>query len=128
MIGRVEVNRKTVRRLAHATLVVLWAVTVRPAAAPAEEGRADETEAVKAQRAARLVKMRELAQKTWEDWSKKTPLAKQAYDSQLAWLKDLGIAVLQFAAATDQNGFVVTKATSDKYGLTKLSDLAKPLP
>jgi TRAP-type mannitol/chloroaromatic compound transport system substrate-binding protein len=36
-------------------------------------------------------KMRELAMKTWEDWSKKTPLAKQAYDSQLAWLKDLGV-------------------------------------
>jgi hypothetical protein len=33
--------------------------------------------------------MRTLAQHTWEDWSKKTPLAKSAYDSQLAWLKDL---------------------------------------
>jgi N-acetyl-beta-hexosaminidase len=40
---------------------------------------------------AQMAKMRELAVKTWEDWSKKTPLAKQAYDSQLAWLKDLGI-------------------------------------
>ena len=40
---------------------------------------------------AEMVKIRELAQKTWEDWSKKTPLAKQAYDSQLAWLKDLGV-------------------------------------
>ena len=29
-------------------------------------------------------------QKTWEDWSKKTPLAKKAYDSQMAWLKELG--------------------------------------
>jgi TRAP-type mannitol/chloroaromatic compound transport system substrate-binding protein len=38
-----------------------------------------------------MAKMRELAVKTWEDWSKKTPLAKQAYDSQLAWLKDLGV-------------------------------------
>ena len=38
-----------------------------------------------------MKKMRELATKTWEDWSKKTPLAKQAYDSQLAWLKDLGL-------------------------------------
>jgi TRAP-type mannitol/chloroaromatic compound transport system substrate-binding protein len=36
-------------------------------------------------------KLRALAQKTWEDWSKKTPLAKQSYDSQLAWLKDLGL-------------------------------------
>ena len=43
-------------------------------------------------------------------------------------LKDLGIAALQFATATDQNGFVVTKATADKYSLTKLSDLAKPAP
>jgi TRAP-type mannitol/chloroaromatic compound transport system substrate-binding protein len=40
---------------------------------------------------AQMVKMRELATKTWEDWSKKTPLAKQAYDSQLTWLKDLGV-------------------------------------
>jgi TRAP-type mannitol/chloroaromatic compound transport system substrate-binding protein len=40
---------------------------------------------------AQMVKMRELAMKTWEDWSKKTPLAKQAYDSQLAWLKDVGV-------------------------------------
>jgi TRAP-type mannitol/chloroaromatic compound transport system substrate-binding protein len=38
-----------------------------------------------------MKKMRELAMKTWEDWSKKTPLAKQAYDSQLAWLKDLAV-------------------------------------
>jgi osmoprotectant transport system substrate-binding protein len=43
-------------------------------------------------------------------------------------LKPLGLAVLQFASATDQNGFVVTKATADKYGLTKISDLAKPVP
>ncbi len=38
-----------------------------------------------------MQKMRELAQKTWDDWSKKTPLAKQSYDSQIAWLKDLGL-------------------------------------
>lgn len=36
-------------------------------------------------------KLRALAQQTWEDWSKKTPLAKRAYDSQLAWLKELGL-------------------------------------
>jgi TRAP-type mannitol/chloroaromatic compound transport system substrate-binding protein len=36
-----------------------------------------------------MVKMRAMAARTWEDWSKKTPLAKAAYDSQLAWLKDL---------------------------------------
>jgi TRAP-type mannitol/chloroaromatic compound transport system substrate-binding protein len=40
---------------------------------------------------AQMAKMHELATKTWEDWSKKSPLAKQAYDSQLAWLKDLGV-------------------------------------
>ncbi len=38
-----------------------------------------------------MAKIRALAQRTWEDWSKKTPLAKQAYDSQLAWLKELGV-------------------------------------
>lgn len=40
---------------------------------------------------AEMAKIRALAAKTWEDWSKKTPLAKQAYDAQLAWLKDLGV-------------------------------------
>ena len=40
---------------------------------------------------AEMTKIRPLAQKTWEEWSKKTPLAKQAYDSQIAWLKDLGV-------------------------------------
>jgi len=38
-----------------------------------------------------MIKIRALAQRTWEEWSKKTPLAKQAYDSQLAWLKELGV-------------------------------------
>ena len=41
---------------------------------------------------AEMAKLRVLAQKTWEDWSKKTPLAKQAYDSQIAWIKELGLA------------------------------------
>ena len=40
---------------------------------------------------AEIAKMRELAQKTWEEWSKKSALAKKAYDSQLAWLKELGV-------------------------------------
>lgn len=39
-----------------------------------------------------------------------------------------GLVALDFAAATDQNGFVVTKATADKYGLVTISDLAKPAP
>lgn len=34
------------------------------------------------------------------------------------------ITVLDFSPAVDTNGFVVTKATADKYKLTKLSDLA----
>jgi len=38
-----------------------------------------------------MVKMRALAAQTWEEWSKKTPLAKQAYDSQLAWLREIGV-------------------------------------
>lgn len=39
-----------------------------------------------------------------------------------------GLVALDFAEATDQNGFVVTKETADKYGLVKISDLAKPAP
>lgn len=34
------------------------------------------------------------------------------------------LTVLDFAAATDQNGFVVTKDTQSKYSLKKLSDIA----
>lgn len=37
-----------------------------------------------------------------------------------------GLTALNPAEATDQNGFVVTQATADKYGLAKISDLAKP--
>jgi len=40
---------------------------------------------------AELKKVRGLAQKTWEDWSKKTPLCKQVYESQMSWLKDIGL-------------------------------------
>ena len=39
-----------------------------------------------------------------------------------------GLVALDPASATDQNGFVVTKTTADKYGLVKISDLAKPAP
>jgi osmoprotectant transport system substrate-binding protein len=39
-----------------------------------------------------------------------------------------GLTALDPAPATDQNGFVVTKATADKLGLAKISDLAKPAP
>jgi len=43
-------------------------------------------------------------------------------------LESLKLTALEPAPATDQNGFVVTKATADQYGLTKISDLAKPAP
>jgi glycine betaine/choline ABC-type transport system substrate-binding protein len=43
-------------------------------------------------------------------------------------LASKGLTALDAAPASDQNGFVVTKATADKYGLTKLSDLAQPAP
>ena len=56
-----------------------------------------------------------------------TDPAETATASQTAATAD-GLTVLDYAEATDQNGFVVTKATADKYALTKLSDLAAPAP
>jgi osmoprotectant transport system substrate-binding protein len=41
-------------------------------------------------------------------------------------LEPLKLTALNFSSAQDINGFVVTKETADKYGLVKLSDLAKP--
>ena len=43
-------------------------------------------------------------------------------------LEPKGLAALDFADATDQNGFVVTQATADTYGLDKISDLGAPAP
>lgn len=43
-------------------------------------------------------------------------------------LKAKGLAALTPAAATDQNGFVVTEQTASKYNLAKISDLANPTP
>jgi len=43
-------------------------------------------------------------------------------------LDPLGLTALDVAVATDQNGFVVTRATADQYALVNLSDLAKPAP
>ena len=40
---------------------------------------------------AEMAKIRVLAQRTWDDWSKKSPLAKTAHDSQLAWLRDINV-------------------------------------
>lgn len=39
-----------------------------------------------------------------------------------------GLTALDPAPATDQNGFVVTRATAARYGISKLSDLARPAP
>lgn len=41
------------------------------------------------------------------------------------YLKPKGLQALAVSPATDQNAFVVTKQTADKYGLHSLSDLAK---
>jgi osmoprotectant transport system substrate-binding protein len=43
-------------------------------------------------------------------------------------LEPLGLTALDPAPATDQNAFVVTQATAEQYGLTTISDLAKPAP
>ena len=42
-----------------------------------------------------------------------------------AALTPKGLVALDYAEATDQNGYVVTKATADQYGLVRISDLAK---
>lgn len=43
-------------------------------------------------------------------------------------LEPLGLTALDHAEATDQNGFVVTRATAQQYGLAKISDLGKAAP
>ena len=43
-------------------------------------------------------------------------------------LAPLKLTALKSSSAQDINGFVVTKATADKYSLVNLSDLAKPAP
>lgn len=45
-----------------------------------------------------------------------------------AALTPKGLVALDYAEATDQNGYVVTKATADRYGLARISDLAKLAP
>jgi osmoprotectant transport system substrate-binding protein len=46
------------------------------------------------------------------------------YANLQAAVKAKDITALQYAPAQDQNGFAVTKATADKYKLSKISDLA----
>jgi osmoprotectant transport system substrate-binding protein len=50
-----------------------------------------------------------------------------AHDSDVLkpLLQAKGVTVLNYASAVDTNAFVVTKETASKYGLTKVSDLAK---
>jgi osmoprotectant transport system substrate-binding protein len=43
-------------------------------------------------------------------------------------LEPKGLTALGYAEATDQNGFVVTAETAATYGLTTVSDLARPAP
>jgi osmoprotectant transport system substrate-binding protein len=45
-----------------------------------------------------------------------------------AALTPKGLVALDYAEATDQNGYVVTRTTSDRYGLVRISDLAKLAP
>ena len=54
------------------------------------------------------------------------PIASAAILRRL--LEPRGIAVLQPAPATDQNGFAVTRATADRYNLRRLSDLQPVAP
>lgn len=49
---------------------------------------------------------------------------KQTFATLQKALTSKNVTVLDYAPAVDQNGFVVTKATADKYKLTKLSDVA----
>lgn len=51
-------------------------------------------------------------------------------DSAATWaaakaaLEDVGVTLLDYAPAQDKNGYVVTRATADAYGLSTVSDLA----
>jgi hypothetical protein len=80
---------------------------------------------------AEMVKIRALAEKTWEDWSKKTPLAKAAYDSQLAWLKELkGVDEKRFKRVCTQireDGAYVEAGENDNLIVQKLEANPKAL-
>lgn len=45
-----------------------------------------------------------------------------------AALEPLGLTALEPSEAADQNAIVVSQATADQYGLTKISDLGQPAP
>ncbi len=64
---------------------------------------------------------------TFVDPSKAATTDSATNASELAQvLKGSGVTPFASAPAEDINGFVVTKATADKYHLTELSDLSKP--
>jgi osmoprotectant transport system substrate-binding protein len=54
--------------------------------------------------------------------------AAETAEALRAALEPLGVATLDFAGATNQNGFVVTQETADEYDLVTMSDLGKPAP
>ncbi len=60
-----------------------------------------------------------------KDPSKASTDPQASYANLQDALKSKGLTPLDFAAAIDANGFAVTKATADRYGLAKLSDLTR---
>jgi osmoprotectant transport system substrate-binding protein len=66
---------------------------------------------------------------TFIDPNKPATTSTETNATQLAAaLTPLKLTALTASSAQDINGFVVTKATADKYGLTKVSDLGKSAP
>jgi osmoprotectant transport system substrate-binding protein len=66
---------------------------------------------------------------TFIDPNKPATTSPETNATQLAAaLQPLKLTAFTASPAQDINGFVVTKETADKYGLTKVSDLGKPVP
>lgn len=57
-----------------------------------------------------------------------TPDAAETTELLRQRLEPSGLTALEPSAATDQNAVVVTAETAQQYGLTTISDLAKPVP
>lgn len=51
--------------------------------------------------------------------------SQETWDSLVSVLDDAGLVALDYSPAQDKNGFVVTQATADERGLSKVSDLAE---
>jgi len=60
-----------------------------------------------------------------KDASKASTDAAATHHALAEAIKGKNLTVLDFSPAVDTNGFVVTRATADRHGLSKLSDLAK---